>query len=129
MQAAGPQEERDCCWNESALKRVKDTASLEATSSTASQPDALLTEMLLPLHYDGCKAGSDTSNWLFSMAGLEAGKDEFLIDSGAAPSVLPAVLPDSFGGKPSGAAVESSSASHRATLHHFRQYADPRTHP
>ena len=39
----------------------KDTASLEATSSTASQLDALMTEVLLPLHYDGCKAGSDTS--------------------------------------------------------------------
>ena len=69
------------------LQEQENTASLAATSSTACQPDALKMIMLVPSHHGGCLAGAETSNWQFSLASHSAGKNEFLIDSGAATAV------------------------------------------
>ena len=63
-------------------------------ADTASQPDALMTGMLLPMNYDCCKTGTDSSSWLFSVANGEAGENNILIDSGAATSVCRQSLSD-----------------------------------
>ena len=90
-------------------KSGKDSASLVATISTASQPESLMTRMVLPFQSDGCKAAADTSNWMFSVTKREASENEFVIDPGAATSV--SHLTDSLGGKPSGAGVQLRSAT------------------
>ena len=63
---------------------------IHATISTASQPDAAKTEMLLPPHYDCCSAGAETSNWLLSLAHRETSEHGLLMDSGAAAVCLTA---------------------------------------
>ena len=55
----------------------------EAASSIASQPESLVTGMLLPFQHDGCKTAADTSHRMFCLKNREASKQECFIDFGA----------------------------------------------